>query len=187
MIDTQGVYTHQSLAELIRILEAKADDQKIEYEEFYQLTSHLIFIRKVFDWDLIIPHFQMFKNSLKLAYEEVKEESSYQGGTVATYIPPLAKADPKWFATGFCSTDGQFVQYGDTNIRFSIQSISKAVAYAFIHNVMGDDVHKWVGEEPSGVAFNAPVFDKQGRPHNPMVNAGAIMVCALIVDKGYKI
>ena len=49
---------------------------------------------------------------------------------------------------------------------------------------MGDVVHKWVGEEPSGVAFNAPVFDKLGRPHNPMVNAGAIMVCALIVNIG---
>lgn len=49
---------------------------------------------------------------------------------------------------------------------------------------MGDEVHKWVGEEPSGVAFNAPIFDKLGRPHNPMVNAGAIMVCALIVNLG---
>jgi glutaminase len=47
--------------------------------------------------------------------------------------------------------------------------------------MIGEEVHKWVGEEPSGVAFNAPIFDKLGRPHNPMVNSGAIMVCALIV------
>jgi len=46
-----------------------------------------------------------------------------------------------------------------------------------------DEVHKWVGEEPSGVAFNAPIFDKLGRPHNPMVNAGAIMVCSLIIHQ----
>jgi len=52
---------------------------------------------------------------------------------------------------------------------------------------LGDDIHRYVGEEPSGVAFNAPVFDKQGRPHNPMVNAGAIMICALIVHQGKKI
>ena len=50
--------------------------------------------------------------------------------------------------------------------------------------MIGDDVHKWVGEEPSGLAFNAPVFDRMGRPHNPMVNAGAIMVCSLIVHLG---
>ena len=54
--------------------------------------------------------------------------------------------------------------------------------------MIGDEVHKWVGEEPSGVAFNAPIFDKLGRPHNPMVNAGAIMVCSLIIhqNKGVK-
>lgn len=53
--------------------------------------------------------------------------------------------------------------------------------------MIGDEVHKWVGEEPSGVAFNAPIFDKLGRPHNPMVNAGAIMTCALIVSQGKTI
>lgn len=52
---------------------------------------------------------------------------------------------------------------------------------------MADEVHKYVGEEPSGVAFNAPVFDKLGRPHNPMVNAGAIMVCSLITHQGKNI
>lgn len=61
------------------------------------------------------------------------------------------------------------------------------MAYAFIHNIIGEEVHKWVGEEPSGVAFNAPVFDRQGRPHNPMVNAGAIMICSLIVNQGFSI
>ena len=29
--------------------------------------------------------------------------------------------------------------------------------------------------------FNAPIFDDQNRPHNPMINTGAIMVCALLV------
>lgn len=48
--------------------------------------------------------------------------------------------------------------------------------------MVGEEVHRWVGEEPSGLAFNAPVFDKLGRPHNPMVNAGAIMVCSLIIN-----
>lgn len=48
-------------------------------------------------------------------------------------------------------------------------------------------MHNYVGEEPSGQAFNAPVFDKIGRPHNPMVNAGAIMVCTLLVNEGKQI
>ena len=35
MIDVSGVYTHQSLADLIRTLEAKGDEDQITYQEFY--------------------------------------------------------------------------------------------------------------------------------------------------------
>jgi glutaminase len=61
------------------------------------------------------------------------------------------------------------------------------MAYSYLYDLIGERVHKFVGEEPSGVAFNEPVFDKNGRPHNPMVNAGAIMVCALLRKNGKTI
>lgn len=35
--------------------------------------------------------------------------------------------------------------------------------------------------------FNSPIFDKLGRPHNPMINAGAIMVSTLLVNEGKAI
>jgi glutaminase len=76
---------------------------------------------------------------------------------------------------------------------FSMQSVSKVVAYAYLHSLYqtkygsGNKVHKYIGEEPSGAIFNEPVFDKQGRPHNPMVNAGAIMTCTLLVNEGLTI
>jgi glutaminase len=46
-----------------------------------------------------------------------------------------------------------------------MQSISKIVAYAYLYNLYAlkgkaDDLHNWVGDEPSGLPFNSPSFDK---------------------------
>lgn len=45
---------------------------------------------------------------------------------------------------------------------------------------MGTDmVHKYVGYESSGHSFDAVKLNSDGRPHNPLINAGGIMVCSL--------
>ena len=65
------------MADFVNFISSKSENQKIEYKEFYELTSHHIFIKKVFDWELIIPHFQLFKQALNKAYNEVKVEEKY--------------------------------------------------------------------------------------------------------------
>jgi len=50
----------------------------------------------------------MFHHNFENCFNEIKEDKSneYSWGEVATYIPSLGKANPKWFASSFCSTDG---------------------------------------------------------------------------------
>jgi glutaminase len=104
------------------------------------------------------------------------------GGEVAHYIPELATVDPNRFGIALGMIDGRIWTCGNTDFEFTIQSVSKAFSYCMALELLGrDEVYRHVGVEPSGDAFNAIMFDPlTDRPFNPMVNAGAITVCALL-------
>ncbi|GCB82911.1 hypothetical protein scyTo_0023505, partial [Scyliorhinus torazame] len=70
---------------------------------------------------------------------------------------------------------------GDTKIPFCLQSCIKPLEYAIAINEFSTDyVHQYVGKEPSGLRFNKVFLNEEDKPHNPMVNAGAIVVTSLI-------
>ena len=67
---------------------------------------------------------------------------------------------------------------GDDAVPFCIQSCSKPFTYCLAQTLRGD-VHD-SGYESSGQKFNAFVLNRDGKPHNPMINAGAMVVASLI-------
>lgn len=71
---------------------------------------------------------------------------------------------------------------GDLDHRFTIQSMSKPFAYALAIEELGwEAVHEKIDVEPSGEPFNEISLDSEtGRPHNAMINAGAIATAGLI-------
>lgn len=123
-------------------------------------------------------------STLKAIYDKYRDDFS---GKVATYIPELAKADPRLFGIALVTADGQVYEVGDANHLFTIQSISKPFVYGFALEDHGVEyVLRKVGVEPTGEAFNSIVFDERhNRPFNPMVNAGAIATTALIKGTGH--
>ena len=103
-------------------------------------------------------------------------------GSVATYIPELARVDPDTFGICIVTADGYAYEVGDCGHEFTMQSLSKPAVYAAALADQGrDEVLRKVGVEPSGEAFNSISLDPQtGAPLNPMINAGAIAMTGLV-------
>ena len=114
-------------------------------------------------------------------YKEVATDSS---GEIATYIPQLGSVDPNKFGMHLTTIDGTEFGVGDHDERFSIQSITKVLLLARAKREIGSELKHRVGVEPSGDPFNSLVqleYEK-GVPRNPMINAGAIVICDILTE-----
>lgn len=130
-----------------------------------------------------IPNWEEFSKEVQKIAKDVKRVRS---GSVADYIPQLSRVDPNLFAVAICSVDGKRLHIGDSSTRFCMQSTIKPLLYCMALEERGTKViHRYVGHEPSGAGFNELTLNSRGVPHNPMLNAGAIMTCSLI-GKGMK-
>lgn len=127
---------------------------------------------------MVIPRWTEFSRSLGQIFNAQRATT---GGHVASYIPELAGIPADKYGLSICSVEGQRAHYGDAEELFSIQSISKTISYCIALEEAGNDqLHERIGREPSGHSFNAITLDPRRRPHNPMINAGAIVSCSLI-------
>jgi glutaminase len=123
-----------------------------------------------------------YQKILQEVYLEAK--SLPQIGNVAQTIPQLSKVNPDKFGIHLTTIKGQDFGIGDSNEKFSIQSVSKALTVALAFSFMGEEIWKRVGVEPSGTAFNSLVqleFEK-GIPRNPFINAGALVIADMLVS-----
>jgi glutaminase len=140
--------------------------------------SNAAFIERALSEQLVIPDFPTFATDLRDIFDLTRP---LEDGAVATYIPQLARVSAKHWGVAVATVDGQRWGAGDTNVDFTAQSCMKPVNYCIALEEIGEDaVHAVVGREPSGRGFNELTLNKENRPHNPMLNAGAIAICSLI-------
>lgn len=99
-------------------------------------------------------------------------------GRVASYIPALASVDAGKFGIAVATLDGHVATAGDAAESFSIQSISKLFSLALACKTIGNDLWSRVGRTPSANQFNSLIEleMESGKPRNPFVNAGALVV-----------
>lgn len=167
------------LKESIKALDTYTDLDPISYAEFCQIIRpNISLIEQILQANLIIPEFAESRRAIEQIFETTK---TIPDGKVAHYIPQLARVAPDQYAVSLCTIDGQRFSLGDYQTDFCIQSCCKPINYCLALEENGEDgVHKHVGREPSGRGFNELTLNHEGKPHNPMLNAGAIMCCSLI-------
>jgi glutaminase len=105
-------------------------------------------------------------------------------GNVASYIPELENVNPNHFGVHLATIKNKQFAIGDSEIRFSIQSITKVLALTLAYQIKGGELWERVGVEPSGTPFNSLVqleYEK-GIPRNPFINAGAIVICDILMS-----
>jgi len=127
------------------------------------------------------------RRAARAQLEELVERQARVGtADVVGYFPPENVAQRDVFALAGTHVDGTQWTVGDHAHRFPLQSISKVFTYALALEDNGREATLTrVGVEPSGDPFNALTFDDANRrPHNPMVNAGALVAADLVAGSG---
>jgi len=105
-------------------------------------------------------------------------------GKIADYIPELGNVSSDAFGITVKLLNGDSYSTGDYTTNFSIQSISKVFSLTKAFSILEDELWNRVGKEPSGNPFNSLVQleRENGKPRNPFINAGAIVVADCVVS-----
>lgn len=124
-----------------------------------------------------------YEKIFKEIYDQLQQVENT--GHVADYIPELAHINPNHFGVHLTTVEGENYAFGDSNVRFSIQSIAKVFSFVLAYSRVKSNIWERMDLEPAGTPFNSLVqleHDK-GIPRNPFINAGAIVVCDILVTE----
>ena len=105
-------------------------------------------------------------------------------GQIADYIPLLSEVDTRKFGINLITLDSKNNSFGNSDEKFSIQSIAKIFSLTLAYKIEGEKLWERVGVEPSGSSFNSLVQleYENGIPRNPLINAGAIVICDVLIN-----
>ena len=98
------------------------------------------------------------------------------------FHPPRMVAEQDRFGIAIAAMDGTILSAGDDEYTFPMQSICKVFTYAMLLEELGREATlQRVGVEPTGDSFYSfAVDERNNRPSNAMVNAGALVVVNLL-------
>lgn len=123
-----------------------------------------------------------YQSILNAIYNNVVQDEDK--GQIANYIPELANVNKDSFGIHLQLISGDAYSVGDSEKKFSIQSISKVLSLALAISKVGTDIWNRLDVEPSGNPFNhlSLLELEKGIPRNPFINSGAIVIADILVS-----
>ncbi|XP_061582774.1 glutaminase 2b [Cololabis saira] len=184
-LDPSDPRLRECMENLQQAVSESDDEVMMDRDLFHRCVGgNVVLLIQAFRKKFIIPEFDLFAQKIDEIFKTVQKQSD---GKVADYIPQLAKSSPERWGVSLCTVDGQRHSVGDTKQPFCLQSCVKPLQYAVgVHEAGTEKIHSYVGMEPSGLKFNVLSLDDEDKPHNPMVNAGAIVISSLIKPRAKK-
>ncbi|WP_299670227.1 glutaminase [uncultured Polaribacter sp.] len=123
-----------------------------------------------------------YQRIIEEIYSDLK--SIEDTGKVANYIPELGSISADNFGINITTIDTKSFGIGNYKDKFSIQSISKILCLTLAYKLEGEKLWERIDVEPSGNPFNSllQLESDCGKPRNPFINAGAIVVCDILIS-----
>lgn len=118
------------------------------------------------------------------AYEECRD---VKGGANANYIPFLANIPSELFGLSVTLPNGETFDFGDTDYRFGVESISKVFTAILVLKEYGaQTLLEKIGADATGLPFSSifAILLENDHPSTPLVNAGAITACSMVKPAG---
>lgn len=128
------------------------------------------------------------KDLLREALEQAHERfCTDTAGKNADYIPYLASVPSSLFGIAATLSDGDTLTVGDCDYPFGIESVSKVpTALLAMNQHSAEAVLDKIGADATGLPFNSimAILLENDHPSTPLVNAGAISACSMILPTG---
>ena len=128
------------------------------------------------------------KDLLREALEQAHERfCTDTAGKNADYIPYLASVPSSLFGIAATLSDGDTLTVGDCDYSFGIESVSKVpTALLAMNQHSAEAVLDKIGADATGLPFNSimAILLENDHPSTPLVNAGAISACSMILPTG---
>jgi len=143
------------------------------------IKDNIVLMRKAFYGDFVIPKFAEFCAAVDEIYWACRANTA---GQASAYLPQLSRQNKDLWGVALCTVDGQRHAIGNVDLPFTIHAGGRPVSYALAVNQLGEDiVHQYVGQEPCDETVAGHVcLDSNGKPQNPLLNAGALIIASLL-------